>query len=328
MCGVLVEEKSAKAAFRYACCGLGDQLTRKGDEVFVSPKGCGHKLCPRCGRRRGGRYAKRIIGWLGEHEHGDLWQVVLTQPVIEGEPLAKARKRMAKKQRSYMRWLTRRGLVGAMTVVHCPWSSRSNGWHYHVHVLVEMPRGSMTVQELLTQWVKEGGEGEHRVGEKQARLVLSAGPAIAELKEDSGDADFWHESVSAVARSVQYPLRDLVQGIAAHRMGGDCGLMRECARELVKDAGGWKMFRAWGRWRKACVPAEVQKPDEPDAEGDSATPAPGPTPLGTVGRLWRAARKGDAAAREVFRLLEASLKNDSEFAVRLVRYCRLCRAGP
>jgi hypothetical protein len=268
------------------------------------------------------------MGWLAEHAHGDLWQVVLTQPVKTGESLAAARKRMAKKQRNYMRWLTRRGLIGAMTVAHCPWSSRSGGWHYHTHVLVELPAGTMTTTELLQQWVKEGGEGEHRVGEKQARMVLSAGGAIGELKDDTGDTDFWRESVSAVARSVQYPLRDLVQGIAAHRMGGDCGLMKECARELVRESGGWKMFRAWGRWTKACVPAEVEKPDAEVDDGDSGAVPAGPTPLGTVGRLWRAARAGDAAAREVFACLERSLKNDSDFAARLVRYCRLCRAGP
>jgi hypothetical protein len=325
---VLLEEKSAKLGFRYACCGLGDHLARRGDEVFVQPKGCGHRLCPRCGRRRGGKYAKRIIGWLARREHGDLWTMVLTQRVVQGESLKAARARMAPKQRSYMRWLSRRGLIGAMTAVHIVWSPRAKGWHYHVHILVELPRGTMTVSELLEQWGKEGGDGEHRTGEKQARMVVSAGPALTELDQDGGDADFWHESVSQVARSVQYPLRDLVQGVSAWRLGGDEEQMRARARELVRDAQGWKMFRAWGDWRKA--PPPVAKDDQ-DAE-KSAAAAPGPAgdadSLGTVGRLWRRARGGCAAAREVFERLEASVKNDSEFAARLVRYCRLARAGP
>ena len=33
VCGVLVREKSAKLAYRYACCGLGDQLVKAGDAV-------------------------------------------------------------------------------------------------------------------------------------------------------------------------------------------------------------------------------------------------------------------------------------------------------
>ena len=324
---MLLEEKSPKLGFRYACCGNGDQIVTRGDETFVSPKGCGHKLCPRCGRRRGGKYAKRIIGWLAERPHGDLWQVVLTQPVVKGERWKVARKRCEKKVRNYMRWLTRRGLVGAMTAAHSPWSGRSDGWHYHVHVLVELPAGSMSKEELLQQWVKEGGEEKHRVGDKQARLVISAGPAILELKEDTGDADFWSEVKSDVAKSVQYPLRDLAQGVSSIRLGGDVGRMKECARELVRDASGAKMFRAWGQWRKAVVPAEVQVDDSAAAEGVSPGSPASPVPLGTVGRLWRAARLGDSAARAAFAGLERSVRNDSEFAVRLVRYCRLCQ-GP
>lgn len=321
--GVLAGERGYKTAYRYACCGLGDQLTQKGDEVFVSPKGCGHKLCPRCGRRRGGKYAKRIIGWLAEKPHGDLWQMVLTQRVVKGETLKAARARMAPKQRAYMRWLTRRGLIGAMTCVHIVWSTRADGWHYHVHILVELPAGRMTKGELLDQWKSEGEDGEHRIGEDQSRMVVSAGVAIGELKEDSGDPDFWSESKSGIAKSVQYPLRDLVQGIAAWRLGGDAEKMRACATELVRDASGWKCFRAWGVWRKPVVVDEVVEENKEGGDDASAAPGPGPAPLGTVARCWRAARAGHAGMRAAFQSLEKSVRNDSEFAKRVVRYCRL-----
>jgi hypothetical protein len=321
--GVLAGERGYKTAFRYACCGLGDQLSKKGNDVFVSPKGCGHKLCPRCGRRRGGKYAQRILGHLAEKPHGDLWQMVLTQKVIKGETLKAARARMAPKQRDYMRWLTRRGLAGAMTCVNIVWSPRAEGWHYHTHILVDLPAGSMTQMELLEQWKKMGKEGEHRVGDKQAQLVVAAGGPIADLKDDGGDTDFWQESKGDVAKRVQYPLRDLVQGVSAWRLGGDEDRIKLCAAELVRDAAGWKMFRAWGAWRKA---VELKKEGEDgkseDDEAASAVPA-GPVPLGTVGRLWRAARKGNSLACQAFRALEKSVKNDSDFAKRLVRYCRL-----
>lgn len=322
--GVLAGEKGYKTCFRYACCGLADQLVRKDGEVFVSPKGCGHKLCPRCGRRRGGRYAKRIIGWLAEKPHGDLWQMVLTQRTVEGELLKGARARMAPKQRAYMRWLTRRGLIGAMTCVHVVWSSRSNAWHYHTHILVELPGGKMKKHELLDQWKHESGEEGCHIGEQQARLIVSAGGAIEELKEDSGDADFWQESKGPVARAVQYPLRDLVQGVSAWRLGGEPDQLRACAAELVRDASGWKMFRAWGVWRKPVVVDDVEKDEKEEGDEDGAAAPGSPDPLGTVGRLWRAARGGDLAAREAFHSLERSVRNDSEFAKRLVRYCRLC----
>ena len=81
-------EKRSKLAFRYAMCGLGDVVISGESGVSVQPRGCGHRLCPRCGRRRGAKYAKRIIGWLAHQAHGDLWSVVLTQQVRRGETLA------------------------------------------------------------------------------------------------------------------------------------------------------------------------------------------------------------------------------------------------
>jgi hypothetical protein len=323
---VLLDAKGEKGAYRYACCGLADQVSRRGDEVFVSPRGCGHKLCPRCGRRRGGRYARRIMGWLAQKEHGDLWSVVLTQQVVAGEDLAAARSRMAGRQRRYMRWLDGVGLIGAMTCAHVVWSGRAGGWHYHVHVMVELPVGVMNKERLLQKWVDLAEGGKCHTDEHQARLIVSAGGPILELAEDSGDTDFWHESKGPVARAVQYPLRDLVQGVSAWRLGGDEVQLRRCAFELVTQACGWKMFRAWGRWRKACPAAEKEAEGAADAEDVSAG-APGPAVgLGTVGRLWRAARSGDQAARAVFRGLEKSVRNESSFAARLVRYCRLAGA--
>ncbi len=330
---MLLAEKGEKTGIRYAFCGLGDQVVKGPNGVHVSPRGCGHKLCPRCGRRRGGKYAKRIIGWLGYEPHGDLMSVVLTQQVRRGETLRAARDRMAVKQRRYMRWLTRRGMSAGMTTAHVVWSKAGEGWHYHVHVLAELPGGAMSSADLLEGW-KLAAVGEFiETGEEQSRLVLAAGGPVAELKDDEGDTDFWHESSGPVARAVQYPLRDLAQGVSAWRLGGDLERVREAATEIQRSSSGWKLFRAWGRWRAAC-PAAVaaavkeQEPREDSAE-ESASSAPAkPEGIGSVHRLWKQARSGEAFARSVFQALEPSVRNASDFARRFVAYCRAAWTGP
>lgn len=319
---VLSHEKKVATCFRYACCGLGDQLVQRGDEVFASPKGCGHKLCPRCGRRRGGKYARRIIGWLANRPHGDLWSMCLTQRVIGGEALKDAKARMEKKARKYMRWLTRSGMSAGMTAVHIVWSTRAEGWHYHVHVLADVPAGQMSKLRLLDKWAEIGGDEKLRTDEKQARLVVSAGAAIAELQDDAGDMEFWTESKGPIARAVQYPLRDLAQGVSAGRLGESGETMKAVATELVRDAAGWKCYRAWGAWAKAC-PVEEKEPEAEGADGEEKKAAPGaPAAIDTVGRVWRAARRGCEASREVLRKFERSVRNESDFARRLVEFCR------
>lgn len=324
---VILAEKGPKAAYRYACCGLADQLVRSGSDVHVSPRGCGHKLCPRCGRRRGGKYARRIIQWLARVDHGDMWSMCLTQRIDASEDLAAVRARMAPKQRAFMRWATGQGMSAGMTAVHCTWSPRSNGWHYHVHVLAEFAAGTMSKDRLLDKW--QAIDPNARVDREgdQARLVCAAGAKIAELEQDSGDADFWHESPAELAKAVQYPLRDLVQGITAWRLGGDAEQLRECATQLVRQAAGWKMFRAWGRWRKAAPELEAQADAKEGTEEAAAASPAKPEPLGMVGRMWRAARMGDASAKEAFRALERSARNASDFSQRLVKYCRFAWAG-
>lgn len=329
---VLLRTRSEATAFRYAACGLGDTLVRDDGGVHCSPRGCGHRLCPRCGRKRGGRYARRILGWLAYEPHGELWSVVLTQRVREGEGLAECRGRIARRERNWMRWLTRRGLVGGMTTAHIVWSKAVGGWHYHVHVLAEMPQGCVTADEVWARWVElSAGDAKEEAG-SAVRLVAPAGGPILALREDGGDPEFWRESRDGAARAVQYPMRDLAQGISASRLGLDAGRMEAAAEELVTVASGWKLFRAWGRWRKAC-PAAVAA-DKAAAPGEAATaedegekkkPCPGPKgePLGTVRTVWFAARRGELWAREAFMIFERTVSNSSEFAKRFVRYCRL-----
>jgi hypothetical protein len=221
-----------------------------------------------------------------------------------------------------MRWLDRRGLVGAMTAVHITRNDVSQSWHYHTHIIVELPAGTMTKREMLEKWKEIAPDSRVDFEEHQCRLAVTAGPKIEELAKDSGDADFWSEVPSQAAKAVQYPLRDLVQGVTAWRLGGDESQLRAVADELLRSATGWKLFRAWGRWRKNC-PAAVAAAKGEAKEGEEGKGTPGsPTPLGTVLRVWRAARKGDEGARDALRRLERSCRNVSDFARRLVKFCR------
>jgi hypothetical protein len=167
--------------------------------------------------------------------------------------------------------------------------------------------------------------------------VRSAGPAIEALREDGGDPEFWKESRDVAARAVQYPLRDLAQGVSATRLGGDPGKIEAAARELVTTAAGWKLFRAWGTWRKACPAALAAdgaavkgeaKTAEDEGKAKAAAPGSPGSPLGTVRQVWFAARRGEVWAREAFADFERTVSNASDFAKRFVRYCRLARDGP
>ena len=328
---VLLKARTPKAAFRFAACGLGYTLVRDPGGVHCSPRGCGHRLCPRCGRKRGGRYARRICGWLGYRAHGDLWSVVLTQRVVKGEGAKVCYSRLAPKVRAWMRWATNRGLAGAMTTTHVVWSKRADGWHIHTHVFVEMEAGSVTRDELWEKW-NEVSVGEcAKPLDEGWRLVRAAGPMIGALKDDQGDPEFWKESRDDVARSVQYPLRDMSQGVSAWRMGGDPVKVEAACMQMVTELHGAKLFRAWGAWRKACPEALAAEAAERGADeqggkedGDAGKAAPGKSgvPLGTVRSVWFRARKGVSWARQAMKDFESSVSNSSEFARRFVLYCR------
>lgn len=342
--GQLIEDGCDKIALRYALCGTGDRMLMAVGGAQVRARGCGHSLCPRCGRRRGSRYVRRVLGWLAYEGHGDLWNVCLTQRVIQGEALRASRDRMAVKCRSFMRWLTRRGLVGATTAHHVVWSKDRGGYHYHVHIVVEVPGGAFTREqgekpgewfspEMRAEWASIGEVEGERLAPLFCVPLVGAGGAIESLREDGGDAEFWRESTNEVARVVQYPMRDMAQGVSAWRLGGSREMVREVVKDLLWNAKGWKLRRCWGRWRKVCPAAELaakQRDDRPEAETPEPDEgkkvvAPGAKgrDLGTVKRVWLSARAGDAEARAAMKSLELSVRNKGDFAKRLVKYCRM-----
>lgn len=330
-----------KLAFRYALCGTADQMVKGPDGVGVKPKGCGHPMCPRCGRRGAGRYVRRVQGWLGWCDHGDLFNVCFTQRAVRGESVAHARSRMAWKLRSFMRWATREGLVAGMTVHHAAVSGHPKSlgaWHYHVHALLEFPAGTFPTVEsedrgkkvqtnslLAAQWVAIASRKGEEVSPLWHHRLLAAGPAIVALRDDTGDPDFWSESKDGVAKVIQYPMRDLAQGISAWRVGGDPVTVAERVHELVRDGRAWKMRRAWGRWRRRCpeeAAAAQLEEGGPEEEGTESAPPAAAKPLGTMRRVFLAARAGHAWAREALQGLEGNCRNNTRFARRLVAWVR------
>lgn len=334
----LIGVKGEKAAMRFALCGCGDHVVSDGAKTWIAPRGCGHKLCPRCGRKSGRRLVRRLASWLAAADHGDIFTLCLTQRTDPDESLVEARDRMTPKLRRVQDRLKRAGVLAGMRAVHIVASSVGPGWHYHVHLLLEFPAGVTNAEKLRALYVDAALPEFVQCGEDAARLVVAAGAAIPEAAEDDGQMDFWRESRSAVMRAIQYPVRDLAQGLTAARLGKDGARLAECVGELLKKSSGWKLRQTFGRWRKPAPvlssPAVVEVPSEPPPVSSSPAAkrvmAAGgkDTGLGTVPRLYSRARKGDREAGSIFRDLEATVSNSSEFSRRFVAFCRRAWDGP
>lgn len=334
----LLDVKGEKQAIRFALCGCGDHAMTDGERTWIAPRGCGHKLCPRCGRKAGRRLVRRLAKWLAVAPHGDIFTLCLTQRTDPEESLVDARKRMNPKVRRMMDRLKRAGVLAGMRAVHIVASSSGRGWHYHVHLLLEFPAGVIDADKLRAMYVDAALPEFVQCGEDAARLVVPAGAAIPEAAEDDGQMDFWRESRSDVMRAIQYPVRDLAQGLTASRLGKDGARLAECVGELLRNSAGWKLRQTFGRWRKPPpegepVVADVEVEDrEPRSTSTAARrvllSGGSATGLGSVTRLYSQARKGSVEAAEIFRDLEATVSNSSEFARRFVAFCRRAWDGP
>lgn len=267
---------------------------------------------------------KRIFGWLAAEEHGDIFSICLTQRVKSGERLSDARARMRRKEKNVIRRYNAAGCVAGCSVTHMIWSKVAQGWHYHVHVLLEMPKGTHTPESILQIWRDHGGENVSEAMVGAVRKVSDAGAADPALAGQSPDVDFWTESKSGLAAAVQYPVRDIAQGISGSRLGHDPERVAECVAVLLRFAKGWKLRRTWGRWRDQ--PPEIVAPaaesQDKKESAAAAAPAPAKVSLGTVHRLCRQAIRGCKESRVVFTALEQFCRNNTEFGRRFTDFCR------
>lgn len=273
---------------------------------------------------------QRLFQWLGAVEHGDIFTMCLTQRVKAGRSLKDSRAALAVREREYLDCLRDRGMISAASCSHIVWSQSSQGWHFHAHLLIEMPKGAIDAEWLLSLWKDVGGPDVQLSTREQSSLVVGAGPADPALLTENSCLDFWTESKGGLAKAVQYPVRDIAQGFTAEKLGGDPRRVAECVAVLLKHAVGWKLRRTYGQWRKKAPVVAVAAETKSDQTASTASAAPGPAPmrLGAVHRLARAARQGDSHAREIFRQLERSIRNDTLFGKRFVALCRLCWEKP
>lgn len=286
-------------------------------------------MCPRCGRKKGRPLIKRIFGWLAAVDHGDIFTMCLTQRVQVGESLPDARARMVKKEQRYLDGLKDAGMIGGASCTHIVWSPGANGWHYHVHLLLELPAGQWTCDDLRELYRDVAGCEEVQTDEQCSRLVCAAGPADPSIGDAGSDPDFWSERSEGLAAAVQYPVRDIAQGISAKRLGFDRARVSECVEILLTKAKGWKLRRTFGQWRKP-VPDEVAEEvslDAPDAKAATPGASPHPVVYGTVHRVSRFAAAGGAEQRQLMAWLESSVRNNTDFGKRFVAFCRMSATG-
>lgn len=326
----ILAERGAKSAFRYGACGLGDLLVQDKTGVHTAPMGCGHRLCPRCGRTKGRPMIKRVFQWLAVKDHGDLFTMVLTQRVVRGESLPKARARLVAKEQEYLSCLRDAGLISGISVAHMNWSVNAQGWHYHVHLLLELPKGVYSPLRLRALWRALTWGQNTQCRKASSSLVAPAGLPDGSLLDSDGDPDFWSESKNGLAAAVQYPVRDIAQGISSKRIGADRDQVRECVVVLLKHAKGWKLRRTIGQWRKKPPDPPVSEPE--GEKPGAAVAAPGSsaaaTNHGTVHRCMRVAQAGSMEMRLLFAFLETSCRNDTDFGRRFVTFCRSVAKPP
>ena len=327
----LLTYRGEAAAFRYAACGLGDLMVKDKSGVHTAPKGCGHRLCPRCGRSKGRPMIKRIFAWLAAAPHGDIFTMCLTQRVDASETLPQARLRMLDKEHAYLEWLKDHGLISGASCAHPVWSVSSRGWHYHVHLVLECERGVWSVERLKALYHGVAADEQVQTDAKCASLVCTAGEPDGSLVGGSVQPDFFVESKSGLAAAVQYPIRDIAQGVSAKRLGADREAVGACVRVLLEHAKGWKLRRTFGQWRKKppALPADSVPSAEVTAVDDAvkkkaAAICPGEPVVifGTVHRCSRLAVAGSFLHRSLFVALELSCRNNTDFGVRFVQFCR------
>lgn len=251
-------------------------------------------MCPRCSTRSGRRISRRIFQWLSAAPHEELWTYCLTQRVVEGESILDAKKRMVAAEREFDRTLRRAGIVSMASTVHLVWSAREHGWHYHVHKMIEAPAGVLSRELMHGIWDRLHDGDTEPMSEENGRKVADPGPALLELASDDGDLLFWREAETELSKAIQYPVRDMCQGVSAWRFGHDEDEQFASVVALVKDAKGMRMQKLWGRWTKKAPPPPApvappeQKKEEGEQEKQAAPPGKERMILGTVNQVVRA----------------------------------------
>lgn len=320
---VIEEEKGRESAVRYALCGRGDKMHRSSKGEFrMIPCGCNERLCQRCSRKRGVKFLNKVGRHLTLGAHGEIWHVVLTQRVRGAETLRAAVDRLTRKWKPLNQWMKRTGMVAGLLTIHVKWS-RHGGWHVHQHCLLEFDRG-VCEEEVKERWLRIMRlEDDDDGTDPFVRRVVEAGDAFADDLVE-GQGDFWKESKDEVAVALQYPLRDILQGVSDWTISGADDSR---VKELYLGTKKVKMHRLLGRWRLDAeeywkekgveIPVKEEKPVE-DAVW---------VEIGTMDHCTQLARAGVRNAALGLEWLESRCHNDSILGKRIVEFCRRWQDG-
>lgn len=310
---------------RFALCGRGDQLGVSAGStlVRVRTKGCGCRYCPRCSRRAGRKYLKKVNGHLSARPHGELWHIVFTQRAIAGEGLPECRGRFEVAWKKAMRWMRKAGLRGGLTTYHLI-RNGFNAWHWHAHLVVELKDG-VDGETFFSGTEDAWRSAKGRLGKDDipifGRRVCRQGVAMTGLVEN-GQMDFWSESQSEVEKAIQYVVRDVLQGV--ERWIAQCETS-ELVEEFCRGVEGAKMHRLVGEWRQKVAVVEVP------GEADGAIEKPKVLPkakegadiiwdwIGTMDQVMYHARKGVFQCEEALSNLLRMGSNQGLVAARLRR---------
>jgi len=262
----LLRKGDELGAERYALCGRGDRvkLNEETGEYRVSPRGCGKRVCPRCSRKRGIRFMRRVSEILEKGEHDRIGHVVLTQRVHLREGLRKCSERFNAKFNIWRGNATRRGMVGGLGTVHIV-LSRKGGWHFHMHVLMEVREG-FDFDDSLDRWIdlvaQEEKVDREFINQQFVRIVCEAGPAV-EIGGEEIDL-FGDEQLSPVGKALGYVTRDILQGVGSLSRSGE-ELNDAQIDEFIKESVCLKSHRLFGRWRESKIDRKEKEKERKEA---------------------------------------------------------------
>ena len=305
----LCEFDHLRKAERFALCGRGDNLYKAGATYRVVPLKCGSRLCPRCARYRGRKVVRKVFDHLRADGHGDLWHVVLTQPINPGEALDETRKRLAAKWKKTRERLTGHITSGVVTE-HIKWSVNAKGWHCHYHVFAECSSG----ERIADVWLLAAKEVEFRHHtDPYVRHVAGPGEQILDL--DPAQGEFWQESQSEIAKAVQYVVRDVAEGPNPHALDQ---VPQQAFEEYAVVMSNCKLHRCLGKWRRKPAPAACPT-EEATADASDSGSVPASSEEYCVGTVDAVLSGADLAEHHSFLLflLDQAGGNRSEFGKRL-----------
>lgn len=173
------------------------------------------------------------------------------------------RARMETKWRLAQRRLKALGPVGMLCVVHCTWS-RSGGFHYHLHVVLEC--ASEVDLSGFSEWWGGLENGQ------QAAFFKNVGKPRSSAQ--CGNPQDLINGVDAVGSGIGYVVGEIVKGIG--RFGTD-GCPRNRLAEVVATVCGLKRQRLYGAWRGAVGRCEKAMKEERKESATTAAASEGDT---------------------------------------------------